>query len=95
MKEVKPNKKAKLKYDIKTKREEGKISGKIIKIEKECDVNYFLDANWNEMSIAMANFVIRRTDLLDERNGDKKIYYGHVGFLGYFVAEDEILKWLD
>lgn len=86
---------AKLKSNIKTSEAEGKISGKKIEIERELTVNDILDTNFNNMSIAMCNFIIRRVDFLKEENGDKKVYYGHVGYLGYFVAEDEIEKWLD
>ena len=86
--------KAKLKYNIETSRKEGIISGKNITIEKEFTVDDIYNTDYNNLSIALANFIIRRTDFLEERN-DKKVYYGHVGLLGYYVAEDEILKWLD
>lgn len=65
------------------------IGGKEIIIEKTMTFNDILDTNFNEMPIAMANFLMRRMDLGIE-NGRMKVYYGHVGFLGYFVAEDEI-----
>ena len=65
------------------------IGGKEIRIEKETDVNYFLDKQINDFTIAESNFVRRRMNLiLDEI--PEKIYYGHVGMLGYFVAEDEL-----
>ena len=95
MKEIKPVRFAILKKNIKTRREEGIISGKRIRIEKERTIKEVLDTDFNNLSIAMANFIIRRTELLEEWNGEKKIYYGHVGYFGYYVAEDEILKWLD
>ena len=92
--ELKEIKKAKLKYDIKTNRDEGKISGKIINIEKEFTVGEILDTDFKVMPIAMSNFILRRIDFVDEKNENKKAYYGHVGLFGYFVAEDEILKWI-
>jgi len=66
------------------------ICGKEIIIEKEITIGDILDTNFNNMPIAMVNFVFRRTDLLDV-DENMKVYYGHVGFLGYFVAEDEIV----
>lgn len=70
------------------------IGGKEIIIEKEMTIGDILDTNFNVMPIAMSNFIMRRKDLfrLDE---DMKVYYGHVGFFGYFVADDEIVEWLD
>lgn len=95
MRKIKPKRKAKLKYEIKTSRDEGRINGKNIEIEKEYTVGEFLDMPYDKFTIAIANFVIRRTDYLDERNEERKIYYGHVGLFGYYVAEDEISKWYD
>lgn len=66
------------------------IGGKEIILEKKLLVKDFLDIKFNEASVAMTNFIIRRLDFVDEKNEDKKVYYGHVGDLGYFVAEDEI-----
>ena len=68
------------------------IGGKQIRIEKEGTIAYILDTTFNNMTIGMYNFIMRRKDFmsLDE---DVKIYYGHVGSLGYFVAEDEIKEW--
>lgn len=66
------------------------IGGKEIILEKELLVKDFLDTNLNKMTIAMTNFIKRRLDFVDEKNEDKKVYYGHVGNFGYFVAEDEI-----
>ena len=65
------------------------IGGKEIIIEKETDVNYFLDKTITEYTIAESNFVRRRMDLIIDEL-PLKIYYGHVGMLGYFVAEDEL-----
>ena len=66
------------------------IDGKEIILEKELLVKDFLDTNLNEMTVAMINFIKRRLDFIDEKNEDKKVYYGHIGDFGYFVAEDEI-----
>lgn len=60
--------------------------------------DYMLDRNFEDMTIAEYNFITRRPDLLTKPEKDVnnfKIYYGHVGFLGYFIAEDEIEKWED
>ena len=69
------------------------IGGKDFMIEKEGTVSLLLDTSFNNMTIAMFNFIKRRIDLI---NGDEniKIYYGHsleTG-LGYFIADDEILE---
>lgn len=66
------------------------IGGKEIIIEKELTIDDILDKNLKEMPIAMYNFVLRRIDLIEEEYGSRKVYYGHVGDLGYFVADDEI-----
>lgn len=64
------------------------IGGKTIIIEKYGTINYALDMPFETMTIALFNFVNRR-NLLDV-DPNMKLYYGHVGGLGYFVAEDEI-----
>lgn len=68
------------------------IGGKEIIIEKEGTMDYILDMNCNDFTIAVHNFILRRDDIftVDE---NMKIYYGHVNNLGYFVAEDEIKQW--
>lgn len=66
------------------------IGGQEIIIEKEITINDILDTNFQNMPIAMYNFIIRRIDLLDAKYGKRKVYYGHVGILGYFVADDEL-----
>lgn len=66
------------------------IGGKEIKIEKEFTIGWILEQNLNEINIALQNFILRRIDLINEKHEDMKIYYGHVGNLGYFVADDEI-----
>ena len=68
----------------------GKISGEEIIIEKEGRLSYIFDKNLDQMTIAEINFISRRTDLVWNGDDNMKIYYGHVGFLGYFIAEDEI-----
>ena len=78
-------KKAKIHSDV----EHQGIGGKEIIIEKEMTYDDILDTNLNEMPIAMYNFIMRRMDL-GIKHGRMKIYYGHVGYLGYFVSEDEI-----
>ena len=67
------------------------IGGKEIIIEREITVKDILNTNFDKMTIAMANFALRRSDLLFEAGKENmKVYYGHVGILGYFVADDEI-----
>jgi len=69
----------------------GMIGGKNIIIEKEGTLSYILDMAMHDYTIAIYNFVLRRSDLMmGDSNDNIKIYYGHVGFLGYFIAEDEI-----
>lgn len=63
------------------------IGGKNIILEKYGSMAYALDTPFEKMSIALYNFVLRRLGSLDE---GLELYYGHVGNLGYFVAEDEI-----
>ena len=66
------------------------IGGKEIIIEREGTMSYIIDMNCDEYTIAVRNFIMRRDDIftVDE---DMKLYYGHVGNLGYFVAEDELI----
>lgn len=79
-------KKARIKENV----EHQGIGGKEIIIEKEITIDDILDTNFDKMPIAMYNFIMRRFDLLEEKNGKRKVYYGHVGILGYFVADDEL-----
>lgn len=65
------------------------IGGKEIIIEKETDVNYFLEKEFGSLTIAEENFMARRFEIM-VKELPLKIYYGHVGMLGYFVAEDEL-----
>ncbi len=66
------------------------IGGQYFEIEKEFRISDALDMPFNSMNIAMYNFISRRMDLMDEKYENMKLYYGHVGMLGYFVAEDEL-----
>ncbi len=67
------------------------IGGKNFRIEKEGCMSYILDYNFDNMTPAVHNFILRRDDIL-EVDDNMKIYYGHVldTNLGYFIAEDEI-----
>ena len=69
------------------------IGGKEIMIEKQGTLTYLLDRRFLDMTIGEMNFIQRRIDLISGDNENIKIYYGHVGLLGYFVAEDEIKQW--
>ena len=70
------------------------IGGKEMQLEKETTLDYLLDKNLSEMTIAERNFINRRMDLFIEHSDEEckniKIYYGHVGHLGYWICEDEI-----
>lgn len=70
------------------------IGGKEVRLEKEATLDYLLDKNLSDMTIAELNFVKRRTSLFMENTDEEcskiKIYYGHVGNLGYWICEDEI-----
>ena len=70
------------------------IGGKEMKLEKEITLDYFLDKKLTDMTIAERNFINRRMDLFIEHSDKEcesiKIYYGHVGNLGYWICEDEI-----
>ena len=86
--EIKINKKYKIKKEVK---HQG-IGGKEIRIEKELTADEVDEMAWNG-NIACLNFCVRRDDFLPEF--DKKLYYGHVGNLGYVVCEDELKRrWL-
>ena len=65
------------------------IGGKTIVISREGTLSYILDLNMSDYTIAVFNFV-RRYNIMDIKDENKKLYYGHVNGLGYFVAEDEI-----
>lgn len=68
------------------------IGGKKIILEREFTVDDILDQPINKMNIACVNFVLRRGDFIVPQNGKRKVYYGHVYGLGYFVAEDELTE---
>lgn len=63
------------------------LGGKTIRIEREIPVRSLMDlasqGNW-----AVYNFIDRRPDITWAY--PLKIYYGHVGDLGYVIAEDEL-----
>lgn len=65
------------------------IGGKTLRVEKEGTMAYIINTFSKDFTIAMYNFILRRDDIftVDE---NMKIYYGHIGNLGYFIAEDEI-----
>ena len=77
---------AKIKDDVK---HQG-IGGKVIRIEKEMPIDYMLDYPFDSMNIALYNFVMRR---IGSVQCVETIYYGHVGNLGYYIADDEIKEW--
>ena len=64
------------------------IGGKTIVIEREGTVSWVLDVPFNEMTIGLSNF-INRYNMMSMPE-ETKVYYGHVGNLGYFVAENEL-----
>ena len=74
-------------YKIKDYVEHQNIGGKNIIIEKELTPDE-VDHDAFNGNIACLNFCLRREDFLPEF--DKKLYYGHVGNLGYVVCEDEL-----
>ena len=67
------------------------IGGKKIILEREFTVNDIIDQPIQQMNIAYVNFLMRRMDFVVPHNGNKKLYYGHINRLGYFIAEDELV----
>lgn len=67
------------------------IGGKKIILEREFTVNDMLDQPIDQMNIAYVNLLIRRIDFIVPHNGNKKLYYGHINGLGYFIGEDELV----
>ena len=65
------------------------IGGKYIVLDRYGLMSYLIDKPLHEMTIAEYNYIKRRKDLYDLPD-ETKLYYGHVGTLGYFVSEDEI-----
>lgn len=65
------------------------IGGKKIRIERYLTPDEVDDLAMGG-NIACLNFCMRRDDFLPEFN--KKLYYGHVGNLGYIVCEDELIE---
>lgn len=76
------------KYRIKNSVKHQGIGGKMIRIEMELTPNE-VDTQALNGNIACYNFFLRRDDFLPDFN--KKLYYGHVGNLGYIVCEDELI----
>ena len=71
------------------------IGGKEIRIEREMSIAEAMDLG----TIVAAIFFCRRPDLMNfwkekkkegKEVGGGKVYYGHVGYLGYLVYEDEL-----
>ena len=76
------------KYRIKKNVDHQNIGGKKIEIERELTADE-VDEQALLGNIACFNFCMRRDDFLPDF--DKKLYYGHVGNLGYVVCEDELI----
>ena len=76
------------KYKIKKEVKHQGIGGKYIYIEMELSPNE-VDNQALNGNIACYNFFLRRDDFLP--NFTKRLYYGHVGNLGYIVCEDELI----
>ena len=66
------------------------IGGKYIEIEKRIFIADILDTNFNDMNIAMVNFIGRRGMDLYTLPESTRVFYGHVDGLGYYVSEDEL-----
>ena len=64
------------------------IGGKEIRLERVLTPDD-VDELATKGNFACYNFCMRRDDFLPDFN--KKLYYGHVGSLGYVVCEDELL----
>lgn len=76
-------------YKIKKCVDHQGIGGKEILIEKELLPDEVFEQSWAG-NIACYNYCMRRPgNYLD--NFGKKLYYGHVGNLGYVVCEDELI----
>ena len=67
------------------------IGGKEFRIEKIGKASYILDMEFENMTFAVRNFILRREDILQIPD-NMTIYYGHClhNNYGYFIAEDEI-----
>jgi len=81
---IQVNKKYKIKKEVKHQN----IGGKYIRVEMELSPNE-VDNQALNGNIACYNFCFRREDFLPDFN--KRLYYGHVGNLGYIVCEDELI----
>ena len=76
------------KYKIKKEVNHQGIGGKYVRVEMELTPDE-VDEQALKGNIACFNFCVRRADFLPDFN--KKLYYGHVGNLGYVVCEDELI----
>jgi len=80
-----------MKYIIKDSVKHQNIGGKEFIKEFDFTFDDILDTDFKKMNIAMYNFILRRMDL-EESDGKMKVYYGHVGDFGYYIAEDELIE---
>lgn len=76
-------------YKIKEHVEHQGIGGKEIHIEMELAADEVEERGWGG-NIACLHFTIRRMN--SQPAADAKLYYGHVGNLGYVVCEDELYE---
>ena len=68
------------------------IGGKTFNIERELSSYEVYDGS-KKGNVACYNFCIRRVDFFP--GFKKKLYYGHIGFLGYVICEDELEREID
>ena len=80
--------KKQIKKDIKC----DSIGGKTFTIEKELSSYEVYDGS-KKGNVAFYNFCTRRDDFFP--GFKKKLYYGHIGFLGYVICEDELEREID
>ena len=74
-------------YKIKKHVKHQNIGGKKFRLDFEVTPDE-VDEKAMQGNPACLNFCLRRNDFLPDFN--KKLYYGHVGELGYVVCEDEL-----
>lgn len=67
------------------------IGGREINIERELSVVEMTNKAY-EGNVACINFVNRRIEEDNVPGCYEKLYYGHVGNLGYVVCEDELYE---
>ena len=68
------------------------IGGKTFNIERELSPYEVYDRS-KKGNMACYNFCIRRGDFFP--GFKKKLYYGHIEFLGYVICEDELEREID